>query len=91
MAYYGLSGDRIKRIMRNPKRVENGIAENTIAVMQPAGTKKKPTEVWAMYAIKGRRKLVISAWKYPGVSKVGKQIPIPSDILAELESEGSIW
>ena len=88
MAYYGLSGDRIKRIMRNPKRVENGIAENTIAVMQPTGTKKNPTEAWAMYATKGQKKIVITAWRYPGVSKVRDQIPIPNDILAELKSEG---
>lgn len=102
MAYYGLSGDRIKRIIRNPKRCENGVAENTIAVMQPTGTKKKPTEVWAMYSFskktilsssKGqgsKRKIIITAWRYPGISKIRDQIPIPSDILAELKEEGII-
>jgi len=90
MAYYGLSADRIKRILRTPKRAEDGVAENTIAVMQPAGTKKKPTEVWAMYATKGKRKIIITAWRYPGISKVRDQIPIPKDILDELESEGII-
>jgi len=29
--------------------------------------------------------LMISAWRYPGVSKPGREIPIPEDILAELE------
>lgn len=28
---------------------------------------------------------IISAWRYPGVSKPGKAIPIPEDILAELD------
>ena len=86
MAYYGLSAERIKRILRTPKRAEDGIAENTIAVMQPTGTKKKPTEVWAMYAARGKRKIVITAWRYPGISKVRDQIPIPSDILEELKN-----
>lgn len=31
------------------------------------------------------RMLMISAWRYPGVSKPGKEIPIPADILNELE------
>ena len=88
MAFYGLSGDRIKRIIRNPKRCENGVAENTIAVMQESGTKKKPTEVWTMYATKGTRKVIITAWRYPGISPIREQIPIPADILRELKEEG---
>ena len=31
------------------------------------------------------RMRMISAWRYPGVSKAGKEIPIPPDILAELD------
>ncbi len=50
MLFYGLTGDRVKRIIRNPKRVENGVAENTVAVMQPTAAKNRPTEVWVMYA-----------------------------------------
>lgn len=30
------------------------------------------------------RKRIISAWRYPGVSPVGKKIPIPDEILQEL-------
>ena len=111
MAFYGLSGDRVKRLLRTPKRVETGVAENTVAVMQPAGNKKKPSEVWAMYTtakprvkssklkvqskdsrfkIPDSKLVVISAWRYPGVSPVGKQIPIPADILEELKNEGVI-
>ncbi len=90
MAYYGLSGDRIKRILRNPERTENGIAPDTIAAMQPAGTQKKSTEIWTMYARKGSQRIIITAWRYPGVSKVRDQIPIPQDILEELKAEGII-
>jgi len=49
IAFYGLSPDRIKRVIRNPKRVEDGVAENTVAVMQPGANIKKPSEVWVMY------------------------------------------
>lgn len=90
MNFYGLSPDRVKRIIRNPKRVEEGIVENTVAVMSPTDNKKKPTEIWTMYQSRGGKKIVISAWRYPGISPVGKQIPIPQDILEELKNEGII-
>ena len=103
MVYYGLTPDRVKRLIRNPKRVEDGIASNTIAVMSaPPGrdlafgrqpkNKKPKGEVWAMYQTKpkSKQKIVISAWRYPGVSPIGKQIPIPKDILEELKNEGII-
>lgn len=90
MLFYGLTADKIKRIIRNPKRIEKGVAENTIAVMVSGATKKKPTEIWTMYQQKGSKKIIISSWRYPGVSPVGKQIPIPADILEELKEEGII-
>jgi hypothetical protein len=90
MAFYGLSPDKVRRIIRNPKRVEDGIAENTIGVMQPGTNSKKPTEVWAMYQKKGSKKIIISAWRYPGISPIGKQIPIPQDIIEELKKDGLI-
>jgi len=100
MGFYGLSPDRVKRVIRSPKRVEEGIAENTIAVMQPSTNLKKPSEVWVMYQQKNQnakiknqnfgRKIIISAWRYPGISPVGKAIPIPADILEELKNEGII-
>ena len=101
MAFYGLSGDRIKRIIRNPKRCETGVAKNTIAVMsappgrdlaqkggQPRKRKQSDSEIWVMYQKKGNKKVIISAWRYPGISPVGKQIPIPQDILEELKRDG---
>ena len=88
MMFYGLTADRVKRIVRNPKRMEDGVAEGTLAAMQPSGTKQKPTEIWTMYQQKGAKKIIISAWRYPGISPVGKTIPIPADILEELKKEG---
>lgn len=31
------------------------------------------------------KKLIITSWRYPGVSPIGEPIPIPDDILAEIE------
>lgn len=99
MSFYGISPDRVKRIIRNPKRVEEGIAENTLAIMAEGTNKKKPSEVWVMYQrkiqnskfkIQNSKFIIISAWRYPGISPIGKQIPIPADILEELKNEGTI-
>ena len=79
--------------MRSPKRSEKGIAEGTIAVMQPTDS-KKPSEIWVMYQVPSKqdrgRKIVITAWRYPGVSPVRDEIPIPADILEELKKENLI-
>ena len=49
MKYYGLSESRVKRVIRNPERVEEGIAEETVAMMQlGSSTSKKPYEIWVM-------------------------------------------
>ena len=112
MRYYGLSENRVLRILRNPKRVESGIAENTTAAMQRAGSIKHPYEIWMMHQTKLKRPaspnaslggqrakgkskkdyllnkekqlVIISAWKYPGVTKPGSEIPIPEDTMKEL-------
>ena len=111
LQYYGLTPSRVLRVIRAPERVEEGVAEGTLAAMQTAGTKAKPWEVWVMWRCEksnngGRiknhgtepiirnslfasaQKIIITAWRYPGVSPVRERVPIPSDILAELEREG---
>lgn len=97
MMFYGLSADRIKRVMRSPKRSEKGIAEGTIAVMQPSSAKALAgkswkEEVWVMYQAPSKRgkgrKIVITAWRYPGISPTRDEIPIPADILEELKRDG---
>ena len=42
MRQYMLSENRVKRVIRNPNRVEEGIAPKTLASMQKAGSKKHP-------------------------------------------------
>lgn len=49
MRFYNLSEGRLKRILRYPEREEKGVASRTVAIMQIAGTKKGPTEIWLMY------------------------------------------
>lgn len=66
MREYHLSRQRVIRIIRSPRRTETGIVENTVAVMQPASTKKvggKETwtqELWVMYKVLGQGKLTKS-------------------------------
>ena len=92
MKQYGLSENRVKRVINNPKRKEVGIAPGTIAVMQP-NSSKHSYEFWAMYqpmagqsrtGQHNRKIRIITAWKYPGRSPIKGPIPIPSDILEEL-------
>lgn len=59
----------MRRILHSPKRVEEGIAPKTIAVMQSAGSTKHPYELWTMVQDIGKKRKVISAWRYPGVTK----------------------
>lgn len=98
MLEYGLSESRVKRVVRNPQRVEKGIAPKTLASMQKAGSKKHPYEIWVMYQLAKRRVSsksqfpiskrnqikIISAWKYPGITHPGDPIPIPPDIFEEI-------
>lgn len=87
MRFYHLSENRVKRIIHNPKRIEEGIAPNTIAMLQSAGSKKHPYEIWVMVQgqksrVKSQKLKIISAWKYPGRTKPGE--PLPEEILREM-------
>lgn len=91
MLFYGLSEQRIKRVIGHPDRLEEGIAPNTIACMQAAGSQKRRQEIWTMYqsafakAMAGKKTKIkiISTWRYPGKSPAKN--PIPAEILAELK------
>ena len=85
MHHYGLSESCLKRLLKSSKRREKGVVEGTIALMQPAGT-KRPTEIWLMYQPLGEAKKIITAWRYPGVSPK-KEVPIPEEIIQELKEE----
>ncbi|MFA5359992.1 MAG: hypothetical protein WC349_03490 [Patescibacteria group bacterium] len=87
MQYYGLTAQRILRVINHPARIEEGVAENTTAVMQPTSinSKKKTwsSEIWAMYQLDKAKKKIISAWRYPGVSP--KRNSIPQEIMDEVK------
>ena len=94
MMQYRLSESRIKRVLRHPARREVGVALDTIAGMQPAGSLKHPYEIWVMWTIKRKNKnekvrmkfnldkkiTIISAWRYPGVSPIHEAPPIPEEV-----------
>lgn len=80
MMYYRLSPMRVRRVLNAPKRVEEGIAPKTIAMMQPASLKaaagragaaardRWTQEIWVMVQDTPKERKVISAWRYPGVT-----------------------
>jgi hypothetical protein len=86
MQYYGLSGQKILHVINHPARTEEGIAEKTTAVMQPASINKKKkswsSEIWAMYQLDKNKYKIISAWRYPGVSP--EKNSIPAEIMEEV-------
>ncbi len=98
MKFYRLSGQMIKGVMARPKRTEEGIAPKTVVYMKQVGNKTKPHEIWVMVAKsemkrekdnvfeKNRFKSsiinIVSAWRYPGVTKPGKALP--KEILREI-------
>jgi membrane-bound lytic murein transglycosylase B len=98
MRFYRLSERILRKLLREPERIEEGVAPRTIAVMRRAKTKRH-SEIWLMYRkIKVRAKIgeglerknekviIISAWRYPGASPAGRP-PIPEEIIRELELE----
>ena len=98
MQYYGLTPSRVLRVIRAPGRIEEGIVDGTLAAMQTAGSKARPWEIWVMWREKTKKakadilaanqKIIITAWRYPGVSRIRDKAPIPAEIVAELEAEG---
>ncbi|MEK7102550.1 MAG: hypothetical protein AAB579_02000, partial [Patescibacteria group bacterium] len=95
LRFYRLTEARIKRIIRHPARVEEGILPRAVAAMSPADGKRY-SEIWVMYVLasaRGNVKLqnpndkqlkVISAWRYPGRSPARN--PIPEHILREIKN-----
>lgn len=62
MKFYGLSEQKVLGIIKRPKRKEEGIVKNTIAVMQPVSLKLDvkgkatwKTEIWSMYQTRKAR------------------------------------
>lgn len=109
MAFYRLSEQRVMRVIHSPKRIEEGVAPKTVAMMQPVsvrtrtetvlseapqrnaernrrmplrfksavpleGNNMKPKEswsqeIWVMVQDLGKQRKIISAWRYPGMTR----------------------
>jgi len=86
MRHYRLSESRIKRIIRYPTRTEEGVIEDGVACMQPAGGKTY-SEIWVMYVLSGtsiaRQIKIITCWRYPGKSSARDSIP--AEVLREIQ------
>ena len=93
MRQYGLSKQKLLNILRTPEREEKGIVDGTAAVMKTnkifslSKSKRAPGEIWLMYKDTKDLRKIISAWRYPGISKPGEAIPIPEDIRQEILNE----
>lgn len=83
MRLYGLGEGRVRRVIHSPERIEEGVAESTIAIMQKAGTVKNPYEIWVMIQDDKKHRKIISAWRYPGKTKPKE--PLPHSILSALQ------
>ena len=82
-------------VMRTNKKFGNKTVPLFKEKTQPASAKASawrrkpaPGEIWLMFrdvkmAMVPTRK-IISAWRYPGISKPGEAIPIPDDIKNEI-------
>lgn len=74
MRYYGLGAQKVLGVIRRPKRKEEGIVKNTIAVMQPVslkiinGKEVWKQEVWVMYQLRYRE--AISNFQIPISNKI---------------------
>jgi len=96
MKFYNLTPQRVLRVMRRPDRCQEAVAPGCVACMQTLKNKAQ-SEIWMMYVpVKDRqqttnnkqqtiKKKIITAWRYPTVSPIQDQIPIPNEILEEAE------
>ncbi|HPW34598.1 MAG TPA: hypothetical protein PK367_02455 [Candidatus Paceibacterota bacterium] len=114
MKFWQLSESRVRRVIHSPLRVEEGIAPDTVAMMQPVSYKTKGgvrswnQEIWVMVSKNQKEKnknkdnkkerendknknssvRIISAWRYPGVTKPGA--PLPQEIINEIKEAAEI-
>lgn len=92
MLQYRLSEQKIKTILKNPARIESGIAPKTTAVMKRNDSHKRKEELWVMYQkntnkiSKTQKIKIISVWRYPGISPK-REVPIPEGLLKEILSD----
>lgn len=83
MRHYGLSEQKVRSVIHSSKRIEKGIAPETVAYLKASGSVKHPHEIWVMVVETKKERRVISAWRYPGVTKPGEALP--QEIMREME------
>lgn len=91
MNHYRLTPGRVRRVLHSPKRVEEGVAPKTVAMMQPASMKTAATwsqEIWVMVQDAAGVRKVISAWRYPGVTKARDAAFLKKEYGEFLDAEG---
>ena len=76
-------------VMKTNKKFGNKIIlpkenQKSFFTKNKAWGKKASGEIWLMYKDTKEFRKIISAWRYPGISKPGEEIPIPNDIRQEL-------
>lgn len=86
MNFYRLSEQRVRRVLISPKRIEIGVAPDTVAMMQPQAVKGKmengkrkevwTQEIWVMIEDAKEERKIISVWRYPGMTKPGSEIAL---------------
>ena len=85
-----------KKSSWQPDKSPKGHFDGTVTISPKASLvwkpKKAPGEIWLMYkdaksVSEGQIRKIISAWRYPGVSKPGEEIPIPEEVRLELMEE----
>jgi hypothetical protein len=82
MKQYGLSAQRVRTVMRNPKRIQEGVAKDTVAVMQPVSTRRKDgketwnQEIWVMYV---QQKSVNKKLKAKNSASGDSRYPLPGN------------
>lgn len=77
MQQYGLSEQRVKNVIRNPRRREEGIVPKTVAVMQPPSVKRDATgkeiwtqEIWVMFQVQSTKNKTSPLVATPGRLKI---------------------
>ena len=102
MRFYGLSEQKILGVISNPKRIEDGIVEKTVAVMKPISPKEVggkeiwKQEIWVMYQKKSKRQSAKIKILEKNPLKIisawrypgmsPKKNPIPEEVLRELSN-----
>lgn len=83
MNFYRLSQARVRRVLNAPRRIEEGVAPKTVAMMQPGSLKRSAhgkelwaQEIWVMVQDSKKERTVISAWRYPGVTKPRDEVAL---------------